>query len=137
MNAKESWYKSNFIVVGSNFNFSYYNTQAEKCLVNSNFNSKRRFSEYFANLKFNSYKMRKMQKKKRKKEAKWRKKGKIKSYTRNCISDPLDYSCVTCVKISVTISRDWQCLIWSISITWLWVFLWWTETGPSFSRSSL
>ena len=70
MNAKESWYKSNFIVVGSNFNFSYYNTQAEKCLVNSNFNSKRRFSEYFANLKFNSYKMRKMQKKKKKKNKK-------------------------------------------------------------------
>ena len=25
------------------------------------------------------------------------------------------YSCVSCVKISVTISRDWLCFIWSIS----------------------
>ena len=47
MNTKESWYKSNFIVVGSNFNSSYYYTQAEKCLGNSTFNSKGRFLFFF------------------------------------------------------------------------------------------
>ena len=46
------------------------------------------------------------------------------------------YSCVTCVKISVTIVQDWLCFIWSISIARLWMFLWWTETDPSFSRCS-
>ena len=45
-------------------------------------------------------------------------------------------SYVFCVKISVTISRDWPCFIWSISIERLWIFLWWTETDLCFSRSS-
>ena len=30
LSTKESWYKSNFILVGSNFISPYYNTQAEK-----------------------------------------------------------------------------------------------------------
>ena len=45
-------------------------------------------------------------------------------------------SYVFCVKISATISRDWPCFIWSISIERLWIFLWWTETDLCFSRSS-
>ena len=68
---KESWYKSNFILVGSNFNSPCYKTRAEKCLVNSNFNSKGRFLDFFA---------------------KWRKKEKFKFYSRSCIPDPLNWS---------------------------------------------
>ena len=86
MNTKESWYKSNFIVEGSNFNFPYYKTQAEKCLVNSNFNSKGRFLDFFA---------------------KWRKKGKFKFYSQNCIPDPLNWS----YKILRNIC--WKSLQWS------------------------
>ena len=33
---------------------------------------------------------------------------------------------VAYVKISVTVSGDWPCFIWNISIARLWVFLWWT-----------
>ena len=39
---------SNFIVVGCNFNFPYNKAQAEKCLGNSNINSKGRFLDFFA-----------------------------------------------------------------------------------------
>ena len=34
----------------------------------------------------------------------------------------LKFSYVVCVKISVTISRNWPCFIWSISIAKLWMF---------------
>ena len=46
------------------------------------------------------------------------------------------YSCVVCVKISVTTSQDYPCFISNISAARLYMFLWWTDTGPSFSKSS-
>ena len=47
------------------------------------------------------------------------------------------YSCVVCVRILVTISEAWSCFIWRICIEKLWMLLWWTETDPSFFRTSL
>ena len=69
--------RSSFIVVGSNFNSQYYNTQAKKCLVNSNFNSKKRISEF--STKFNSNEIIEFAKKSR--EMKGKKKRKV-SFTK-------------------------------------------------------
>ena len=57
-------------------------------------------------------------------------------YPKLLIFFPKFYFCVVCVKISVTNLRDWPWFIRSISIIRLWMFLWWSETDSSFSRSS-
>ena len=52
---ERTWYKLNFIAVGSNFNSRYCNIETEKCLINSNFNLEGGFSEFLA--KLDSHKM--------------------------------------------------------------------------------
>ena len=92
MTTKESRYKSNFMVVGSNFNSSYYNTQAQKCLVNLNFNSKGRFSEFFCKVVFPT----KWENLQRKSLAKWKKKKEKPSL----IHEILKYICWKPLKLS-------------------------------------
>ena len=88
MNTKESWYKLNFIVVGSKFNSPCYSTQAEKCPINSNLNLKGRFSEFFA--KFNNF--HKMKTFVKKSLAKWREKKKDQVSFTNLYSWPFKLS---------------------------------------------